>query len=80
MNAIQVRNAVEVRHASKHYGKKNDQKIVLSNLNMTVSKGSMYVEIFSPKNQVLISYFSTVMHYWAQVDVEKQLFSLASLE
>lgn len=44
MNNIQARNAVEVRNACKQYGKRNDVKIVLSHLNMTVSKGSMYVE------------------------------------
>lgn len=33
--------AVSVRHAFKHYGSKSKPNHVLSNLNMTVAKGTM---------------------------------------
>ncbi|KAF4533242.1 hypothetical protein B566_EDAN005157 [Ephemera danica] len=33
--------AVCVRHAFKHYGSKKNPNVVLSNLNMTVAKGTM---------------------------------------
>lgn len=35
-------NAVSVRHAYKHYGGKSNPNHVLSNLNMTVAKGTIY--------------------------------------
>lgn len=35
-------NAVSVRHAFKSYGGKSKRNQVLSNLNMTVAKGTMY--------------------------------------
>lgn len=34
-------NAVSVRHAHKHYGPSKNPNHVLSNLNMTVAKGTM---------------------------------------
>lgn len=34
-------NAVSVRHAFKHYGPSSSPNHVLSNLNMTVAKGTM---------------------------------------
>jgi hypothetical protein len=34
-------NAVCVRHAFKHYGSNKNPNVVLSNLNMTVAKGTM---------------------------------------
>jgi hypothetical protein len=34
-------NAVSVRHAFKNYGSKKNPNVVLSNLNMTVAKGTM---------------------------------------
>lgn len=54
MNNVELQNAVEVRDACKLYGKKNDQKIVLSHLNMTVSKGSMY----DYQNYSIVNFFN----------------------